>query len=437
MVKIEVVEPDSYADELGLSAGDRLLTINGHEINDLIDYHLRMDADRLNLEILRCDDEVWEFDLEVEPNHDLGLVVTHPQPQQCGNQCLFCFVHQLPKGMRRSLYIKDEDYRFSYLYGSYMTLTNLDEAAFQRIIRDHLSPLYISVHATNHELRKSLLGAEIPEIMPLLKRLTAAGIELHCQVVLCPDMNDGTALEQTISDLASFYPQVQSLAVVPVGLTKYRTNLPRLKKVTAHDAILILQLIEHYQQKFLLQHGRRFVYPADEFYLLASSPLPPYIDYEDFSQIENGVGMIAQFRQQISEVLLETEPLKLNKVILITGVLFEAELRKFADRIGEVTGVKLEVIAIKNEFFGSEITVTGLITATDLIQQLCDRSLGDGIIVPDVMLKDGQHQFLDDMTIEDVSHSLQVPAIVVENSPWGVLEGMENLAEGEIEVIQL
>ena len=436
MLRVESVVSDSYAAELGLVAGDRLLSINGHEIVDLVDYHLYSESSHIFLEILRGDDELWEIDLEKETQEDLGLTVEHPQPRQCGNQCLFCFVHQLPKGMRRTLYIKDEDYRFSYLYGSYITLTNLDETDLQRIIRDKLSPLFVSVHATDHALREKLLGHKVPEIVPLLKRLTSAGIELHCQVVLCPGLNDGKALQQTIVDLSQFYPQVASLAIVPVGLTKYREKLPQLKKLTQQDAISCLNLIHHYQQDFLFRQGCRFVFPADELYLLAEQEIPPVTDYEDFSQLENGVGMIAQFRQQVTEVLLEAEPLELNKVTLVTGCLFQSELVHFAEQLSLPTGVELEVLAINNNFFGSDVTVAGLITGVDLLKQLQELSPRDGILISNVMLKDDGQLFLDGLSIEDISLTLKSPIIAVENSPWGILDGLELLVSGAVEIIQ-
>jgi len=437
MLKIESVESGSYAEELGLLAGDRLLSIDGHEIMDLVDYYLRIESRHLLLTVLRENDDLWELDLEKEHSVDIGLTVEHPQPHQCGNQCLFCFVHQLPKGMRQTLYLKDEDYRFSYLYGSYITLTNLSEADLQRIIRDKLSPLYISVHATDHLLREKLLGAKIPKILPLLKRLVSAGIELHCQVVFCPGINDGAALLQTIDDLSSCYPQIVSIAVVPVGLTQYRKKLPQLRKVTRQDAISCLKSIHQYQQNFLLQYGTRFVFPADEFYLLAEQQIPPYADYESFPQIENGVGLIAQFRDQAVEVLPEVEALELDKIIVVTGHLFQSELIKYAERISLRAAVNLQVVAIDNDFFGVDITVAGLITGNDLLQQLKKLSLGDGVLIPDIMLKDGQQLFLDDMNIADIRDSLQVPVIVVESSPWGILEGLELLADGPVEVIYL
>ncbi len=437
MLKVESVTSDSYAAELGVLAGDRLLSINGHEIVDLIDYYLTIETDHLVLEILRENDDLWEIELEKELQEDFGLTVEHPRPQQCGNQCLFCFVHQLPKGLRDTLYIKDEDYRFSYLYGSYITLTNLDENDLQRIIRDKLSPLYISVHATEHVLREKLLSAKVPEILPLLKRLTSAGIELHCQVVLCPGVNDGAALQQTIEDLSCLYPQVASLAVVPVGLTQYRGKLPQLKKVMWQDATACLELIHQYQQKFLAKHDSRLVFPADEFYLLAEQKIPSYVDYEDFNQIENGVGMIAQFRQQAVEVLQETEPLELDSITLITGRLFQNELVGFAEQLSLKAGVNLNVIAINNDFFGADITVTGLLTGTDLLSQLENLTLGEAILLPDVMLKDGGQLFLDDMSIEDLSSSLHLPVVVVETSPWGILDGLESLAAGSVEIIHV
>ena len=435
MLRIESVEPGSYAAEMGLQAGDRLLSINGHDMGDLIDYYLNIETNHLLLEVLQDNDELWEFDLAKEPQEDIGLEVEHPQPQQCGNQCLFCFVQQLPKGMRRTLYIKDEDYRFSYLYGSYMTLTNLRESDLQRIINQQLSPLYISVHATDHTLREKLLGRKVPEVLPLLKRLTSAGIELHCQVVLCPEVNDGMALRQTIEDLSELYPQVVSLAVVPVGLTKYRKNLPKLKKMTRQDALSCLTIIHQYQQKFLAYKGSRFVFPADEIYLLAEQEIPLLVDYEELHQIENGVGMIAQFRQQAVDVLLEAEPLEVDKITLVTGCLFQGELLQFAERLSLRTGVEFVVVAVENVFFGSDVTVTGLITGADLLKQLQDLTLGNGVLIPEVMLKDGEQLFLDDMSIGEVSVALQLPVVVVESSPWGILEGLEQLADSVIETI--
>lgn len=436
MLKIESVAPGSYAAEMGIETGDQLISINGQPINDLLDYYQNIERDRILLEILHHDDELWELDLEKHVDEDVGIEVEHPQPRQCGNQCLFCFIHQLPKGMRKTLYIKDEDYRFSYLYGSYITLTNLSEADFRRIIDQHLSPLYISVHAIDPVIRKKLLGGDPPEIAPLIRRLTAAGIELHCQIVLCPGINDGKVLSQTITFLADLMPQIQSLAVVPVGLTNHRDHLPQLKKVSQDDARACLDLILSYQQEYLKTKGSRFVYPADEIYLLAKQAIPNLNEYESFPQIENGVGMIAQFRQQASEVLLDAEPFSLNLVTLVTGYSFVDELSAFVERFSLRTGVKFDTIAIKNTFFGDDITVAGLITGVDLLKQLEGKDLGDGLLIPDVMLKEGEQIFLDDLSVVDLQQQLKSPVIVIDSSPWGILEGLEHLSGDSIEIVQ-
>ncbi|WP_303721096.1 DUF512 domain-containing protein [Malonomonas rubra] len=435
MLRIESVEPGSYAAELGLDPGDMLLAINQQPIADLVDYYRHIEAEKLHLEILRRDEEVWECEIEKESEEDLGLQIEHPQPKQCGNNCIFCFVHQLPQGMRRSLYIKDEDYRFSYLYGSYITLSNLHEADLQRILRQQLSPLYISVHTTDDPLRRQLLGCEAPPILPQIERLTSGGIELHCQIVVCPGYNDGDVLEKSISDLADFYPQVASLAVVPVGLTAHRQHLPELRKLTTTEARTILYQIEQLQQQYLAEKGSRFVFPADEIYLQAGEELPEISVYENLAQIGNGVGLIAQFRQQVSEVLLEAEPLELKKASLVTGHSFSRELHGFAERMAVRTGVELSVLAVENRFFGSDVTVTGLLTGTDLIEQLQRHDLGQGLLLPDVMLKEGERLLLDDLSVEDLEKALEVPVVVVESSPWGVLEGLEALAGGSVSVV--
>ncbi len=437
MVKIVLVEPGSYAAELGVAAGDQLVRINGVEVGDLIDFHRLLEADSVTVEIWNsAAAELWEFSLRKDPEEGIGLEIEHPGPRQCGNQCVFCFVHQLPKGLRRSLYIKDEDYRFSYLYGSYITLTNSSEADLERIIRDRLSPLYISVHAIDQQVRTGLLGAPVADLAPLLQRLTAHGIELHCQVVLCPGLNDGPVLAQTIEFLAGLMPQVRSLAVVPVGLTAHRQGLPQLRKMSVAEAGAALAQIEAYQEDFLARYGSRFVFPADEIYLLAGRDIPDLESYEDLAQLENGVGLIARFRGQVAEVLLEAEPLDLGRATLVTGELFAGELNSFARRLSLRTAVELDVQVIKNHFFGPDINVAGLITGTDLLMQLRGKDLGGALLLPDVMLKDGAAMLLDDLTPDDLREELGVPVVVVENTPWGVLEGLERCQDGPVEIIR-
>lgn len=435
MVKIVSVEPGSIAADIGLESGDQLICINGHEINDLVDYHVYCLSDQVVLEVLKTESEICEFKLEKVADEDLGIELEHPQPQQCGNQCLFCFIHQLPRGLRRTLYIKDEDYRFSYLYGSYITLTNLKERDFERIIAQQLSPLYVSVHAIDHQVRRRMLGAEIPDIVPMIERLTRSGIQLHCQIVLCPGINDADILDQTIEFLGGLIPQVVSLAVVPVGLTAHRHNLPQLSGLTPEDARACLAQIKFWQGQLLSRTGTRFVFPADEIYLLAEEDIPDQDDYEDFPQFENGVGMIAQFRAQAEEVLLDAETLPINRVTLVTGCSFADELNAFAQRFAVRTGVACSVVAVKNDFFGSAVTVAGLITAGDLLAQLQGRDLGDAVLIPDVMLKEGEPIFLDDVTLKQLEDQLQLKVIAVESTPWGILEGLESLVAGPVEVI--
>ncbi len=437
MQKIEGVELKSYAADLQLEYGDCLLSINGRQIEDLIDYYQAIETDQLRLEVLHQNGDRCFYEIEKEPQEDLGLSLEHPSPQQCGNNCIFCFVHQLPKGMRRTLYVKDEDYRFSYLYGSYITLSNIKPAELERIIDQQLSPLYISVHATDDRLRSQLLGCQAPPILPLLRKLTAAGIELHCQMVLCPGLNDDQALRQSIEQLAALRPQLASLAVVPVGLTKHRQQLPMLRKLTSAEAAASLDLIESYQRDYLAEQGRRFVFAADEIYLQAGREVSELEAYEDLPQLENGVGLIAQFRQQSSEVLLEAEPLELSRASLVTGVSFVPELTSFIERLGLRTSIELQILPIENRFFGSEVTVTGLLTGADLLAQLQGQDLGDGLLIPDVMLKEGEQLLLDDISLQNLSTSLSCPVLAVESSPWGILEGLERLAIGPVEIIHL
>jgi putative radical SAM enzyme (TIGR03279 family) len=427
MLKIESVAPGSYADEIGIQVGDRILTINGQPIVDLLDYHLNIDQERLRIELLCANDELWDLDIEKDPLDDIGLEVEHPAPRTCGNKCQFCFVHQLPRGMRKSLYIKDEDYRFSYLYGSYITTANLSEADIERIIEKQLSPLYISVHATDERVRRELLKSEAPPIMPLIERLTANGISLHTQVVLCPGINDGQVLQQTIDDLAAFYPMVATLAVVPVGVTKFRDHLPTLKRFDKVSAAACLKLTHMNQQKLLGACGSRFVFAADELYLQAGESIPALDTYEDCAQIENGVGMVAQFRTQAEEVLLDAQPLKLKKVSIITGTSFFEELTSFCERLATRCGTQIDVIAIENNFFGRTVSVAGLATGQDIVAQLGGRDLGTALLLPEVMLRETEPVMLDDMNLDELSRSLNIQVIAIESSPWGLLDALDML----------
>jgi putative radical SAM enzyme (TIGR03279 family) len=430
MLEILSVDPESIALELELEAGDRILSINGQAIDDLLDFEVACRLEDLSVEVLKKDGERWQVDFEKDAEEPLGLEFPHPEPDQCGNNCIFCFVHQLPKGLRKTLYIKDEDFRFSYLYGAYVTLTNIGEGELGRIIEQQLSPLYVSVHATDKDLRRSMLGRNGPPILDLLRRLTSAGIEIHTQIVVCPGINDDEALVQTIEDLYTLAPGVRSLAVVPVGLTGFRQDLPFLRPSTANEARALLDLLHEYQIRFIEQSGSRFVFAADEFYLKAQIEFPELDSYEDLSQLENGVGMIPLFRAEVAQVLdeVETETLTAMTVSTITGQSAVSEVQSFIDALDEKTGVRILLHVVRNDFFGGHVSVTGLIAGADIVKQLRDRPLGDVLMIPDVTLKDGTDLFLDDLSLRDLERELKVRVVKIGSSPWGLLEGLEALS---------
>lgn len=430
MLKIIDIHPHGIGEELELEAGDMVLAVNGHPVRDLLDFYLYCaDHSQFLLEVQKHQGEIWELHIEKGEDENLGIEFEHPEPTQCGNNCLFCFVHQLPRGMRRTLYIKDEDYRFSFLYGSYITLTNIAEQDIERIITQKLSPLYISVHATDDPLRNRLLGARAPGILPLLKRLVDGGIQLHTQIVVCPGFNDGEHLHQSINDLYQLYPGVQSLAVVPVGLTGYRLRLPQLRVPTSQEAQTILAAVEHYQQRFLAECGRRFVFAADELYLKAGRDIPALEAYEDFPQWENGVGLIALFRREEPEALEAATALRLTNVSLITGESAAAELTRFAQALSRKTGIGIQVHVIRNEFFGGQVSVTGLLTGRDILSQLKGCFLGETLLVPDVLLKEGEDLLLDDISLADLERELGVPVEKISATPLGLVAGLEVMDE--------
>jgi putative radical SAM enzyme (TIGR03279 family) len=428
MLEITAVEPDSIGAELDLEAGDCVLAVNGQAVRDILDFQIYAATEDLLLEVRKRDGELWDLEIEKDAPDLLGLHFEHPEPTQCGNNCIFCFVHQLPRGMRSTLYVKDEDYRFSYLYGSYVTLTNIGEEEIERIVTQKLSPLYVSVHATEEQLRQKLIGRPGPPILDLLKKLTTAGIEIHTQIVLCPGYNDGQELERTVEDLQGLYPGVRSLAVVPVGLTGYRQRLPQLRPPGADEARSVLDTLHGFQDRFLAQTGSRFVHAADELYLTAGTEFPELGNYEDLAQLENGVGMIPLFRAEAAEVLAEAEPLKVPVVSTITGESAYPELARFIGALCAKIGVDIHLYPVRNEFFGGHVSVTGLLTGQDIIAQLRGGLLGEFLLVPDVMLKDVVDVFLDDLSLLDLERELGVHVSKVSSTPWGILEGIEDLA---------
>jgi putative radical SAM enzyme (TIGR03279 family) len=424
---IERVLPGSSAEEMEIEPGDRLVAINGHELRDIIDYNFYAAEPEIVLEIVKKDGELWEVELERGEGEPLGLIFPAPAPLHCGNKCVFCFVHQLPSGLRTPLYVKDEDYRLSFLYGNYVTMANIGRADIDRIKEQRLSPLYISVHSTDTALREQLLGTTgIIPILEILEELAAARITMHTQVVLCPGLNDGEALERTVADLAGLHPWVASLAVVPVGLTRHRKGLPHLQPLTKEYAAAFISSWEPCGYALAEKLGAPFLFLADEFYIKADLSFPPLADYGDLPQLENGVGMVPVFLEEAAETLAYAEPLKLLSVTVVTGESPFRYLSDFLKALAGRTGVELNPVAVRNVLFGERVTVTGLVAGRDIVAALKERDLGDMVLVPDVMLKEGEGVFLDDLTVEELREALGTRVVVVEATPAGIYDALRD-----------
>lgn len=428
---VEHVTSGSIAEELEVQAGDRLLAVNGQPLRDLIDYSYYIASDdELLLEIEKPDGELWELEVEREQGESLGLTFLVTQPARCANNCVFCFVHQLPKGLRKPLYVKDEDYRLSFLNGNYVTLANLKPSALSRIIEQRLSPLYISVHATNPVLREQLLGkAGIPPIMGQLQKLADARIAMHAQIVLCPGLNDGTELERTVTDLAGLYPAVQSLAIVPLGLTAHRDKLPQLTPVDGDYARAFITVWEQLAKKLRKKLGEPFLFLADEFYLKAGLPFPPIREYGDFPQIENGVGMVPLFTKEAAQAVRRARPLGAFKATVVTGVSSAGFVGNFLSQLGGKTGLELVPLAVENNLFGSSVTVSGLVAGKDIIAALAGHQIGAALLVPDVMLKEGEGVFLDDVSLEELQRRIGCRVALFDSTPLGFYRALAALSK--------
>jgi putative radical SAM enzyme (TIGR03279 family) len=422
---IDKVMPSSIAEELEIEPGDRLISVNGNALRDIIDYNYFTGDDLLLLELEKADGEIWELEVEREEGESLGLIFPAPEPARCGNNCVFCFVHQLPKGLRRPLYVKDEDYRLSFLYGNYVTLANIGRAELERIKEQRLSPLYISVHATEPLLREKLLGKSgILSILEVMRELAEARITMHTQIVLCPGLNDGEAFAHTVEDLAQMHPWVSSLAVVPVGLTGHRGRLPALTPVTQDFAASFVGEWGPKSEALADRLGEPFLFLADEFYIKGRIPFPALESYGDLPQLENGVGMIPLFLSEAEQVLEEAEHLGDGRITVVTGESPYRYLADFLGRLSEATGISLLPVAVKNLLFGGAVTVTGLVSGRDIIAALQGVDLGDLVLVPDVMMKEGEGVFLDDLTLEDLERELGKPVQVVESNPFGIYDAL-------------
>jgi putative radical SAM enzyme (TIGR03279 family) len=420
-ITIETVSKGSPAEKGGLLPGDLLLSVNAHPLRDPIDFMFYSAEDAIEIRLKR-DGKSIALTL-VRDTNDLGIDFKPFRVTTCGNNCIFCFVKQLPKGLRKTLYVKDEDYRMSFLYGNYITLSNLSREEKQRIVEQRLSPLYISVHSTDRAIRNRLLGnPKATDIMKELRFLRDNKIRSNVQIVLCPGHNDGKELQNTLSSLYSLYPYVLSIAVVPVGLTIHRKQIVR--PVTKEDALDALRIIEAFQKRFIKRHGNPIVYGADELYLKAEEPFPSLREYGELHQIENGVGMVPLFLSKAKKMKIPRSLEYRKKFLTFTGTSFYPFLKKFIEKLSEKERLSIDVVAVENTFFGSQVTVAGLLTGRDVMKNALDCVEGhDTILVPDVVLDD-QNRFLDNVTLDDMQEALGMPVRKIVSTPDGLLKGI-------------
>lgn len=424
---VAAVDPGSIAEEMEIQAGDRILAVNDQELDDIIDFQFGVSEEDYTLLIEKPDGDQWELEIEKAPGEFLGLeveTISADGLKVCRNNCTFCFVAQMPKGMRQTLYDKDDDYRLSLTQGSFITLSNLSEEELARIMSLHLSPLYISVHAWKAEVRSRLMrNPQAGKLSEQLKRLAEAGIRLHAQIVLVPEHNDGDILVETIERLGELYPAVQSIAVVPVGLTRYRDNLTPLRGFTPEEAGWLLDKAKLWQNDFLAKTGRHLVCFADEFYVLAGREFPELSVYDDFPQLENGVGMVRKFITEI-ESGWNSLPREVSerRVHLITGISAQKLFEVWRERLEQrIQGLTLMIHGIRNEFFGLSVTCAGLLTAQDIAQQLGDLE-GEDFLIPRVMLKADEDLFLDDRSVLWLEETVNGKAYIVQNEGLAFLE---------------
>lgn len=422
--RITKVIPDSIAAEVGFEVGDSIVSINGTRPRDLIDYRFLCADEVLELEALDTTGKTHQIEIEKDYDEDLGLefeTALFDGLIQCNNHCPFCFIDQQPPGKRSSLYFKDDDYRLSFLYGSYLTLTNLPEREWQRIERMRLSPLYVSVHATEPEVRIRLLkNPRAGQILQQIKWFQQKRLQIHAQVVVCPGINDGKHLEQTLQDLASFHtgemPAVASVAVVPVGLTKFRPEQDELTPVTTEKALEVITQVRSLQQQFRQKFDSTFAWLADEWFLIAGEELPSESEYEDYPQIDNGVGSIRLFIKQFAQAADKMLPPKLpqpRKFTWVVGNAVEKAFQPILKQLNSVEGLEVNMCALSSDYWGQSISVTGLLTGHDLLLNLQGQNLGNGILLPNVMLKHGELVFLDDISIEELARQLDTKILPV------------------------
>lgn len=427
---ISRVEEGSIGEELELEPGDVLLSVNGKPVGDIFDYRYLINEEYLELLVRKADGEEWELEIEKEFEDDLGLEFENGMMddyKSCRNKCVFCFIDQLPKGMRETLYFKDDDSRLSFLQGNYLTLTNMSDEDVERIIRYHMSPINISFQTTNPELRCKMLNNRFAgEALKKVERFYEAGIEMNGQIVLCKGLNDGAELTRSIRDLTRYLPYLQSVSVVPVGLSRHRDGLYPLEPFSREDAEAVLTEIHSWQDRIYQEHGTHFIHAGDEWYFLAGREIPGEETYDGYLQLENGVGMVRLFRDEVAEALAECEgDDRERRVTIATGMLAAPVLTEAGEEIAKkYPGVSVQVVPVKNEFFGELITVAGLLTGQDLEKQLKPLELGEELLLTENMMRSGEHVFLDDKTPEELSGALQVPVTIVESDGKAFLEAV-------------
>lgn len=425
---IAAVAPGSIAEELELAPGDVVLQINDQKIEDIFDYHYLAEDDYLVMLVEKPDGEQWELEIEKDFDEDLGITFENglmDDYKSCSNKCIFCFIDQMPPGMRDTLYFKDDDSRLSFLQGNYVTLTNMKQKDIDRIIRYRLDPINISVQTTNPDLRCMMLHNRFAgDALKKIDILYDAGIRMNGQIVLCKNVNDGEELDRSIRDLMKYQPYMESVSVVPVGLSKYREGLYPLEPFTKEDACKVLDLIHGWQKKSMEQHQTHFIHASDEWYLLAERELPPEDNYDGYIQLENGVGMLRLLQEEFAQALAEApgDTALAREVSIATGRLAAPFLKQLVERMSEkYPKVCVHIYPIRNDFFGEMITVSGLLTGQDLKKQLSLVPLGERLLLPCNVVRSAEQDFLDDVTVEELEKTLQVPIDIVKSSGTDLL----------------
>lgn len=434
---VKSLMPGGIGEELGIEPGDKLLAINGNEIQDVFDYYYYEESEQLLLLIEKPDGEEWELEIEKDEDESLGIEFDQSlmdEYRSCRNKCMFCFIDQMPKGMRETLYFKDDDSRLSFLQGNYITLTNMSDHDVERIVKYRLEPINISFQTTNPQLRCKMLHNRFAgEALKKVDILYRGQIEMNGQIVLCKGVNDGEELERTIRDLTGYLPYLKSVSIVPVGLTKYRDGLYPLEPFTKEDAREVLSVIHRWQEKIYQEHGIHMIHAGDEWYVLAEEEVPEEERYDGYLQLENGVGMMRLLFNEVQEALSAvTGDGRQREISLATGRLMYPYIGKILEEIRKkFPNITTHLYAIRNDFFGERITVSGLITGQDLTGQLKGQPLGERLLLPCNMLKIGEPVFLDDFTLEEVENSLQVKTDIVKSSGQDLLDAVVGVYEND------